>query len=111
MKNVTINNHIYPNVYIGFNVMCKWARLGIDISNTENAMMSFPLIQAYVAELMKSDLEKAGNEIDAHLMNGGTFEDIANGLTEAFTESGFFRAIGKSEQTEEKETSKKTSKE
>jgi len=100
MKNVTINNHIYPNIYIGFNVMCKWAKMGIDLSSaTDNPMQAFPLMQAYVAELMKSTPEKAGDEIDAHLANGGAFEDIANGLTEAFSESGFFQALSKSEET------------
>ena len=96
MKNVTINNKIYPNIYIGFNVMCKWAKMGIDLSSaSENPMQAFPMMQAYVAEVMKTDPEKAGNEIDAHLANGGSFEDIANGLSEAFNESGFFQALNK----------------
>ena len=99
MKNVTINNKIYPNVYIGFNVMCKWAKMGIDLSSaSDNPMQAFPLMQAYVAELMKSTPERAGDEIDAHLKNGGAFEDIANGLTEAFAESGFFQALSKTEE-------------
>lgn len=108
MKNVTINNKIYPNIYIGFNVMCKWARMGIDISSaTDNPMQAFPMMQAYVAELMKTTPEKAGDEIDEHLKNGGDFNDIANGLTEAFSESGFFQALNKSEKKANPEDSTK----
>lgn len=98
MKNITINNKIYPNIYVGFNVMCKWAKMGVDISSAnDNPMQAFPMMQAYVAEVMKTTPEKAGDAIDAHLANGGSFEDIAEGLTEAFNESGFFQALNKGE--------------
>jgi len=43
--------------------------------------------------------DQAGEEIEKHILNGGTMEEIADVLRQAVEESGFFQALSKRAET------------
>ena len=44
---------------------------------------------------MEGDVEKAGREIEMHIQNGGSIEEILKIINEAIKESGFFQSLSK----------------
>ena len=51
------------------------------------------VIRAYLAVCADSDMEFAGNEIQAHVIAGGSFEEMMNAMSEKMDESDFFQAL------------------
>ena len=84
MKKITINGKEYVVKPIDFNA--------ISLKDAETQTVT--TIRALVALVMDCDADKAGNEIDQHLANGGKFSDFAV-LIENLTESDFFRNISR----------------
>lgn len=106
MKTFTLNGKVYQAKEFGFNVMCDFEERGISLEDIEKKPMS--MMRYYIALCMNSSDDVAGTEIEAHLINGGKLEDIANLLSDAMENSGFFQALSK--RTEKKAPASKSKK-
>lgn len=92
MKKITINGKEYAVKPIDFNAISALEKKGMSLKDAETQTVT--TIRALVALVMDCDADKAGNEIDQHLANGGKFSDFAV-LVENFTNSDFFRNISR----------------
>ena len=79
--------------------------MGASLTDAKNRSMS--LIRAYLAITMNVPEEMAGSELEKHVVDGGTIDGIAEAMTEAIDESGFFRALQKNEEQETSTMEKK----
>jgi hypothetical protein len=102
---MTINGKVYKAKEVDFNFICELGEAGIDIADISKKLI--PTVRVYAAYCMNTDIDSAGDEINAHLISGGTFDDITTVFTEKIEDSDFFRALTK---TAETNTPKKTSK-
>lgn len=92
-RNIIINGRVYPAAEVTFNTVCEFEDMGVPMPEIEKK--SVMLLRAYVAICMGKKAAEAGAEIEQHVVNGGSFDDIASALTEAIEESGFFQALSK----------------
>ena len=98
MKTFVLNGKTYPIKDMGVNMICDFEDMGISLNDMQNKTFSF--VRAYIAMCMNSTLEKAGREIELHLMNKGKMDDLMNPLKDAMENSDFFRALQENEETE-----------
>lgn len=108
MENIKINNRVYKAREIDFNFICELGENGIDISDMGQKIL--PTIRVYLAYCMGVSPEIAGDEMNAHMINGGSLTEIVEVFNEKVETSGFFLAINKTTVPEEtpKKTTKKT---
>ena len=85
-----VNNKEYPTPVLNFSNMTKMENQGLTVSNLSDRPLTF--LAAFVALAMDADLTAAQEEIDAHLSNGGSLDEITDELNMAVDESGFFKA-------------------
>lgn len=96
MKTFTLNGKQYPVKSIGFGMMRKFGRMGIDFEELQEKPLDF--ISAYFAICMGVTMDEADDEIDAHLEDeNNSFEDLMSVFKEATEKSGFFRSKKKDE--------------
>ena len=107
MKTFTLNGNSYPAKDMGVNMICDLEDMGISLGEMQDKSFSF--IRAYVSMCMSVSLEKAGREIELHLMNKGKLEDVMDVIKSAMEESDFFRAL-QAEKDEKTSTSEATKK-
>lgn len=91
--NYTLNGKTYKVPELTFNVVCDLEDKGISLIDLEKQEKMFNFIREIIALSFNGDSVKAGNEIEAHVINGGSFEEIANILKQAIDNSGFFKAL------------------
>ena len=103
-KEIVINRKAYPAKEITFNTVCQFEDMGVPMSEIENKSIMF--IRAYAAMCMGKKADQAGEEIERHIMNGGSMEDLAEVLHQAVEESGFFQALSKRAETADSESKK-----
>lgn len=102
VKEIVINGKVYAAKPITFNTICQFEDLGVPMSEIEQK--SVMLLRAYAAICMEKKVEQAGGEIEKHVLNGGTLDEIANTLNQAIGESGFFQALSKRAETADSES-------
>lgn len=107
MEKLTVNGRVYAAKEVDFNFLAELGNEKIDISDIDVKII--PAIRVYVAYCMGVDVERAGEEINAHVVNGGSIEEIASVLNKKAAESGFFRAINEQTETEEEQPATKES--
>ena len=107
MKTVKINGNNYPVLPMDVNMLCDLEDMGISMSEMQTKAFSF--IRAIVSIWMGVDTKKAGREIELHLINGGTLEDIMDAVKDAMESSDFFRHLTKTtaEETPTEKSEKK----
>ena len=99
----TINGTEYEGAKYDYNTHCDLKDMGIDISKfTKNPE---GIIRAYLAVSSGMDLRMAGNEINEHLINGGSLDEIMEVLANEVNNSGFFQKA--KDKKSEKEKSEK----
>ncbi len=103
---ITINGKKYTAKELDFNFLCILGEQGIEISEISKKIL--PTMRAYVAYCMNTDMDIAGSEINNHIINGGSFEELADIFNEKAEESDFFRALQKA--TTEESPKKRTKK-
>ena len=106
----TLNNRRYEAREFDFNLICDLQELGINILDM-SGMRNNPVtaIRAYASLCIGSDKETAGEEIQAHVINGGGFDEILEAMQKKMEESDFFQALNKdSEEKTQKSTQKKS---
>lgn len=111
MKSFTVNNKKYVAKDFTYNTICDLEDMGVSLSEFKSKPMS--VIRAYLAVCADNDMEFAGNEIEAHIIAGGNFEDMMQVMSEKMDESDFFRALQtgtESNSSEREETESKAKK-
>lgn len=105
-KEIVINGKAYPTKEITFNTVCQFEDMGIPMSEIEAKSIMF--VRAYAAMCMDKKADQAGDEIEKHVMNGGSIDELADVLRQAVEESGFFRAMSKRAETADSESQTET---
>lgn len=91
MRFITVNGNRYNARPIDLNTICDLEDMGIQLSDWNRKRMSF--IRGYIGICMGVDMYTAGNELQAHLVNGGTVEDYIKVIAKEVEESDFFRSL------------------
>lgn len=101
-----INNKSYKAVPFSFNTVCQLEELGLQIADIDTKSIS--VIRAWLAICMGITPEEAGKEIEAHCINGGSFNEIVEEFEKTVENSGFFQALSRAtEETPQEEPKKK----
>lgn len=99
LKIFTVNGKEYKAKPFDFNMVCDLEDMGIRIQDTNNKPMA--TVRAYFAICTGKGKEYAGKEMEQHIINGGTFEDVVDIMNEEMDKSDFFRSLKKTEETED----------
>ena len=91
-----INGKNYTLPELDFNAMCTLEDMGVSITSMDKKPMA--TIRGFIA-LAIGDSEKAGKELEEHIVNSGKLDDILNDITKAVNDSGFFRALSSTNAT------------
>lgn len=91
MKSFTVNNKKYVAKDFTYNVVCDLEDYGVSLSDFKAKPMS--VIRAYLAVCADRDMDYVGDEIQAHIIAGGNFDEMMNCMSEKMDESDFFRAL------------------
>jgi hypothetical protein len=106
----TINGKRYQAKPFDFNTVCSLEESGVSL--TEMAKKPMSMARAYFALCSGGDAEKAGAEIQAHVVSGGNLNEIYTIMGEEMNDSDFFRALNQTAEAEdptmESEEKKKT---
>lgn len=108
-----INGKSYIAKEFDYNLICDISDMGINI----DTCMSNPysMCRVYLAICGGMTLAQAGNELQAHVLNGNDLSVLTDVITKMMEESGFFLHItgqteSVAEETVKKATTKKTTK-
>lgn len=103
----TVNNVTYTAKPFDFGMICDLESVGVSISDADKMGMSF--IRGYFAICADMDKEEAAKQIQEHMINGGSLEDISNAMAKEMNDSDFFRALAsRNEQATEKNLTEST---
>ncbi len=94
----TINEKRYQAKPFDFNTVCDLEDNGVSLQDMSKKPMS--MARAYFALCLNGDKEKAGKEIQEHVMNGGDFNELYTAMGEELNESDFFQALNKKQDEE-----------
>lgn len=99
MKKFTINGKEYVAKEFDFEMVCDFEEMGLEMADMGNKQMSF--LRAYFALCANKNKTIASREIQAHIMNGGTLEELIKVMFEQIENSDFFQnAMKQAEETE-----------
>lgn len=93
MRRIVINGREYTAKPFDFNMICDLEDLGVSIEDIERKPVS--IVRAYAGICMGKSAKESGLEIQEHLLNGGSFDDIMKVISKEMEESDFFRNLGK----------------
>ena len=108
MKTFTVNGKEYKAKAFDFNLVCDLEDMGVSLQEASNKPMS--MVRAYFGLCAEKGKEYAGKEMEAHIVGGGTFDDIVNVMSEEMEKSDFFRNLNKTAEQETTENLGKASK-
>lgn len=97
MRFIKVNGKDYKAKDFSFNTICDLQDMGVDLSANVKPTV---LLRAYVSVCMGVDKETAGNEIEAHIVNGCNFDEIMETMYALMEESDFFRHLNQTTETE-----------
>lgn len=80
-KEIEINGKTYAPIEIDFNAMCAMEDMGVSIFDDNSKGLSS--IRAYFALMSGLSLADAGNELNAHMKSGRSFEELTDAFTDA----------------------------
>lgn len=102
-RTFTINGKEYEAVKFGINTICDMEEIGVSITDLKGK--NFAALRAYLALCMKKRKDVAGDELESHVINGGSLEELGEIMGKEVEESGFFQAL--SEESEKNTPSEK----
>lgn len=108
----TLNKRKYEARQFDYNLICDLSEMGVnvlDMSSIKGSPMN--AIRSYVALCMDADKDIAGEEIQAHILGGGGFDEVLGCMTKMMEESDFFQALNKETTQNTPAESKKAKKE
>lgn len=94
MKEFTLNGKKYDAIRITFNDVCDLQDMGVDLTKITK-LNALPTMRAIISLAFGKDRELAGQEIEQHIINGGSIEDLTEIVKDAVEDSGFFKALNK----------------
>ena len=94
-QKMIINNKNYTIPELNFNTICTLEEMGISLTDMDKKILS--TVRGFLALAMNGDYEKAGKEMEEHLENGGSLDEMLEEINKAVEESGFFQALNKSQ--------------
>ena len=97
----TVNGITYTAKPFDFGTTCDLETYGVSISDARKKGMSF--IRAYFAICADIDLEDAAEELQEHLINGGTFEELTAAMKKEMNNSDFFQAMAEQRKAAEEQ--------
>lgn len=106
MNTFTVNGKEYRAKAFDFNLVCDLEDMGISLQDAGDKPLS--MVRAYFGLCAGKGKEYAGKEMEAHIANGGTFDDIVAAMSGEMEKSDFFRNLNKTAETEIAESAKKT---
>lgn len=95
MKTFEINGVKYNSRPFSYNLICDLEDMGVSLQDMQNKPMSIP--RAYFAVCAGLDQERAGEQIEAHLVGGGELTEIMEIISEEMDKSDFFQALSNRE--------------
>lgn len=101
MKTFKVNGKQYEGKEFDFNLMCDLEDMGVSLDDMQKKNLS--LIRGYFGLCAGIDAEKAGAELQAHLVSGKKFDSLTDVMSDEMEKSDFFRALQKTEKTEDAE--------
>lgn len=104
MNTFTINGKEYKAKPFDFNLVCDLEDMGISLEQAGNKPMS--MVRAYFGLCAGKGKEFAGKEMEAHIIGGGTFDNIMTAMSDEMEKSDFFQALNKTEETDVTEDTK-----
>ena len=108
MNTFTINGKEYKAKPFDFNLVCDLEDMGISLEEAGRKPMS--MVRAYFGICAGKRKNFSGKEMEAHIINGGKFDEIMNAMSDEMEKSDFFHSLNKTEKTENA-TDKRTEKE
>lgn len=87
---ITVNKKTYIAKPFDFNMLCDLEDMGVSLEKAQEKPMS--MVRAYFAICTGKGKEFAGKEMEAHLINGGSFDDVVEAMSEEMNNSDFFKA-------------------
>lgn len=111
-KKLVINGTEYDYPEMDFNAICDLQENGVDVFNPKS-MSKKPILtaRAIVAWALGIEVEEAGEEIQKHILNGGSLDGLFTGFFEVVEDSGFFKSLrGRNEKTVELQDHKRKQK-
>ena len=101
----TINGKTYTAAPFNFNTVCDLEEMGMSLSSVSKNPMT--AVRAYFTICSGGNKERAGNEIEQHVINGGDLSVIVEAMNKEMEASDFFHALNKSpEEGDQEETPK-----
>ena len=100
----SINGVIYTAKPFDFNTVCDLEDAGVSLDAIQKKPMG--TVRAYFTVCSGGDPVRAGKELQAHMVNGGTFNGIMDAMAKELEVSDFFRALSErqTEETSENQT-------
>lgn len=92
-KTFIFNGKTYNTPAFTFKDLCEMEDLGFDAAKFAKRPMNQILIVS--AFMLRTDLDTAAKEIEAHIVNGGKLDDILAVMQEGMESSDFFRSLSK----------------
>lgn len=83
---------------ITFGTVRKMTKLGVDFNNITADLPG--LVSAYVTVSTHASQDTVDRELQAHIVNGGNFDEILDAFQNEMDESDFFQALAKTDKTE-----------
>lgn len=92
-RTFTINGKLYQAREITFNTICDLEDAGVSLTEIEQKPIS--TVRSYFAICLGGNKEAAGQEIEKHIINGGSLDEIMTAFREELADSDFFQALTK----------------
>ena len=86
-----VNGNKYAAKAFTFNTICDLEEMGVALSDAKKKTMS--VARAYFAICANMDAESAGQELEQHVINGGSFDGIMKAMVSEMEKSDFFRTL------------------
>ena len=81
MKNFTINRKVYKAKEFDFNLVCDLEDEGISLEVMQDKPMS--MMRAYFGICAGIGKNEAGEEMQKHIVSGGSFEEMVEAMSDA----------------------------
>lgn len=91
MRRFSLNGKTYIASPMNFNTICDLEDLGVSLDDFFKKRTLF--MRAYVALSMGGDARLAGEEIEAHIIGGGTLDALTDIMRAEIDESDFFQTL------------------
>lgn len=102
----TINNVVYTAKEFDFNTVCDLEESGVSLEEMQKKPTS--AVRAYFALCTGGSIDDAGRELQEHIINGGTLNELTQAMVAEMNESDFFQALSKRTKKSTRKTTAQT---